>query len=452
MPAGPTRPGPGGAHDDWRGLIRPGGKVDPAALRSRAAEQRGPDAESQPLSESDPEPDGDAEPGLVRVRFEISRDLDKRLDKYLTDRITFMSRSQLQRLIDEGAVWVNGRACKASTKVKSGDVIEVEVPPPPPKDIQPEPIPLDILFEDRWLIVVNKGPDLIVHPARSHHKGTLLNALVHHFQQQGGGGKLSEVGGDLARPGVVHRLDRHTSGVMVVAKDEEAHWQLGRQFEARTVDKRYLALVEGVIESDADIIDAPIGPHPSKAKGMREKQVVRHDELGKPALTIYRVRERFSIDRQPSPGLPPPSPAGWAPGGTHSMPTPPPARGFTLVELELKTGRTHQIRVHLSHLGYPIVGDDMYGGRPLLPAHLTAGPGGLPADAGGEPIIARQALHATILGFAHPVGGQPMRFQAGLAPDFRAAIIALRAVARSSGVRNIPGATVDVESVLAAVR
>lgn len=389
-------------------LILPGGKVDPEAIR-RAAET---DDES-----SDEE-------RFVHVRFELSRDLDKRLDRYLTDRITFMSRNQLQKLIDVGGVKVNGRTPKAATKLRLGDVVEVDIPPPPPTEIQPENIPLDILFEDEHVIVINKQPDLIVHPARSHLKGTLLNALVHHFQFSAAAagdtvlksrtpghrphGSLSSVGKEFARPGVIHRLDRHTSGVMVVGKSDEAHWLLARQFEHRTVDKRYLALAHGVMEISADVIEQPIGPHPSRAKGLREKMVVRHDESGKPAVTIYRVRERF------------------LPRDVPGIPDAIARRGFTLVELELKTGRTHQIRVHLSHLGYPIVGDDMYGGRVI------------------EGVMERQALHAALLGFTHPITQKPMTFTAPVPHDF-ASLIGLLHRTGGGERTNVPGATVDLD-------
>ena len=354
-----------GEHDeDGSGLVLPGGKVDADAVRSAA--------------EADLDDDG-----LRRVAFKLSRDLSKRLDKYLQDRIAFMSRTQLQRLIDEGGVTVNGRAPKASTKLRLGDEVEVVVPPPPSTEIVGEEIPIEVLFEDEHMLVLNKSPDIIVHPARSHNTGTLLNALVWYFEHKGDGG-LSGVGEEFARPGVVHRLDRKTSGVMVIAKDDEAHWRLGRQFEKRETDKRYLALVEGIVEADAEVIDLPIGPHPSRVKGMREKMVVRHDEWGKQAVTICRVRERYRTE----------------------------LGNYSLVELELKTGRTHQIRVHLSHRMHPIVGDDMYGGRALR--------------VGEETVLDRQALHAAVLGFRHPRTGERVEFTAPLREDMARAVTLLR--------------------------
>jgi 23S rRNA pseudouridine1911/1915/1917 synthase len=396
-------PSPSGGDDvAWStGFILPGGKVDAEAMH-KAIEQ----------AQASGDTDEDEE--LRTVSFRLQHDLQKRLDKYLTDRITFMSRNQLQKLIDEGGVMVNGRQPKASTMLHAGDVVEVVVPAPPSKDIVPEDIPLDVMYEDEYLIVLNKQPDIIVHPARSHLKGTMLSALAFHFQKGSGGGKLSTVGHEFARPGVVHRLDRHTSGCIVFAKQDEAHWKLGHQFEHRQVDKRYLALVHGRIEPNVDVIELPIGPHPSREKGFREKYVVRHDELGKHAVTIYRVRERYVVAGSKR--------ADGTIGDEH----------FTLVELELKTGRTHQIRVHLSELGHPIVGDDMYGGKPFV-------------NAAGEVMLHRQALHATVLGIKHPISGQAMVFTAPLRGELAELVRVLR---DASGARlahlTPPGATVDI--------
>jgi 23S rRNA pseudouridine1911/1915/1917 synthase len=457
---------PSGKHDDAGGetvriggdLVLKGGKVDPEAIRraveeARAKQERGPDGGDG----TDATDAGDDE-SLRRVVFEIKHDLDKRLDKYLTDRISFMSRTQLQKLIDGGGVLVNDKLPRSSTKIHAGDVVEVVVPEPPAKNIQPEDIPLDVLFEDEHLIVLNKRPDIIVHPARSHLKGTLLSALAYHFKYRSKvGGALSTVGDELARPGVVHRLDRYTSGCIVFAKTEEAHWKIAHQFEHRRVDKRYLAVVHGKIQPPTDVIELPLGPHPSREKGYREKYVVRHDALGKPSTTIYRVREWFETKDGP----------------------------FTLVELELKTGRTHQIRVHLSHQGWPIVGDSMYGGKAIgLPSiHSPVrdvalrdreGPASKPRKRaakpatdntstplhiwnaevmgldvkipdGIEPIIIRQALHAALLSITHPITGEPMTFTAPPRGDFDALLATLRE--RSSGGEKLdaPGAIVRIE-------
>ncbi|MFN7019952.1 MAG: RluA family pseudouridine synthase [Phycisphaerales bacterium] len=413
------------------------GRVDQAALNRRLASSRpdpdtaagADDPDGLPLSLLPPDPDQAASSGCAdddapnRVVFVLQRDLQKRLDRYLTDRIPFMSRTQLQRLIDEGGVTVNARTPKASTKVGLNDRVEVFIPPPPPSEVQPEDIALDVLFEDEHIIVLNKRPDIIVHPARSHNKGTLINALAHHFLHASPrGGALSTVGKEFARPGVVHRLDRDTSGVIVFAKDDTAHWRLARQFELRAVDKRYLALTHGLVEPEIEVIDKPIGPHPSKQKGYREKYVVRHDHLGKPSVTICRVRARFSARRAAEDG-----PAA-----------------YSLVELELKTGRTHQIRVHLSHGGYPIVGDDMYGGRELRLADL-----GLDSSPDPGPILARQALHAATLCFRHPISDEPMRFAAPFPEDMAAALAALRRADPETRPISPPGSSFPIERVWA---
>jgi len=348
------------------------------------------------------------------------------------------ARAQLQRVIDAGGVTVNARSAMASTKLNRGDTVQITVPRPPSTDIQPDPIPIHVLYEDDAILVLNKQADLIVHPARSHNRGTLLNGLIHLFRERaenggdgagGGGDSLSSVGKEFARPGIVHRLDRDTSGVMVIGKADEGHWKLARQFEKRTVDKRYLAIVHGIIESDADVIDVPLGDSTSKPKGQREKQQVRYDDGGKPAVTIYRVRQRFRG------GASVPTSAHQTVGGSGA------SQGFTLVELELKTGRTHQIRVHLAHLGYPIVGDDMYGGALLRrvavdPAH-------------GDPttvICGRQALHAAQLRFDHPIREERMTFTAPLPEDLARFYALLRANAEADDTQEPPGAEVDLRT------
>lgn len=383
------------------GLLLPGGKID------REAVARLGEALSREGAEGDQE--------LPRVTFRLRRDLRSRLDRYLASRITFMSRTRLQRLIageGEGGVLVNGQVCKASTMLRLGDEIEVVLPPPPPSGLTPEDIPIEVLHEDAHLIVLNKRPGIIVHPARSELSGTLINALAFHLRHRSAGG-LSTVGTEFARPGVVHRLDRDTTGCIVFAKTDEAHWRLAHQFEHRRVEKRYLALAQGRIEPAADLIEVPVGPHPSREKGYREKYVVRHDELGKHAITIYRVRERYR---------------------DHSRPVG--DQDFTLVELELRTGRTHQIRVHLSHLGWPIVGDDMYGGRAFA------------ATDAGEVRLDRQALHAALLGFAHPITGEAMEFTAPLPEDVRRVIVSLRQSAEVTRAE-AHGVRVDLDRAMA---
>ena len=377
-------------HDRTASLLGAGGAVDRDALFALYEENAAKDDESP-----------------VTVEFELLKDLDKRLDRDLVDRVPFLSRTQIQRLIDEEAITVNGRVPKSSTKLKKGDKIVATLPPPPSGAIQPEDIPLEVLYEDSAIIVVNKPAGLIVHPARSHKSGTLVNALAWRFKYVSGG-ELSKVGEEFARPGIVHRLDKFTSGAIVSAKNDTAHWRLGKQFEMRRTDKRYLALVHGHPERAVETIDLPLGKHPS----IKEKYAVRFDDTGKPSVTILRVRERY---------------------------TTPSSAKYALVELELKTGRTHQIRVHLSYLGFPIVGDDMYGGK-----HSTE------RDLGGERdamLLARQALHATTLGFKHPMTEQPMTFTAPLAADLARAVALLRAATRATGSEpavDAPGATIDL--------
>jgi 23S rRNA pseudouridine1911/1915/1917 synthase len=373
-------------------LIGRGGKVDREALY--ALYERQTDDDERPIS----------------VTFTLSRDLNKRLDRYLVDRIPFLSRTSLQRLIRERAVTVNGRAPKPATRLRAGDEVVAILPPPPSTEIPAEKIPLDVMYEDDDLIVINKADDIIVHPARGNRSGTMINALAWHFQHETGGA-LSAVGEGFARPGVVHRLDRHTAGVLVFAKTDTAHWRLAHQFENRSVEKRYLAVVHGRMETLADVIDIPLGKHAT----VREKYAARWDETGKPSVMVYRVRELYEE--------------------------------FTLLELELKTGRTHQIRVHLSYLGHPIAGDDMYGGR-----HLTVGDVAGAAGDGDrsprEPLIRRQALHAAVLGFTHPISGEPMTFRAPLPGDVRDLIKLLRRY-RLVETPKVAGATIDLDAAVA---
>ncbi len=353
------------------GLVGPGGAIDRDALFALYEQQAGEDE------------------APITVTFRLLRDLDKRLDRYLVDRVPFLSRTQIQRLIEESAVTVNGRVPKSSTHLRRGDTVVATLPPPPSGAIQAEEIPLDVIFEDEHLIIVNKPAGLIVHPARAHKSGTLVNALAWRFKHVSGG-ELSGVGKDLARPGIVHRLDKFTSGCIVAAKGDTAHWRLGKQFEKRQTEKRYLAVVHGEMSPDVSVIDLPLGKHPT----VREKYAVRQDDSGKPSKTTVRVREVY--------------------------------RGFTLVELELHTGRTHQIRVHLSHRGYPIVGDDLYGGKHVSERDLLPKDHPGRADASGEPLMTRQCLHAAMLGFRHPMTEVPVRFEAPLPGDFAKVIEILR--------------------------
>jgi len=389
------------------------------------------------LDETLPPPDeGELEDGAEHRRFVLKRELSNRLDAYLKMRIKGATRNQVQKLIKAGGVTVNDKETKASQKLKPGDVIDVILPPPPLHTLEPQPIPLDVLYEDPYFIVLNKQADLIIHPARSHRDGTLLNALAHHFLHEHGitdaAGELSTVGSEDARPGVVHRLDKHTTGAIVVAKEDEAHWKIARQFEQRKTLKAYLALVHGNFEQVGDVIDQPIGKHPT----IREAYSVRHDSRAKESVTICRVREQYE--------------------------------GYSLVELELKTGRTHQIRVHLTWLGHPIVGDIVYGGQPIGETEIehppeAAGSRRFTAFArtkpDGEAIeaaalqrddlwLTHPALHAARLQFEHPILKKTVNFQAPLREPMATIIRRLRDRRIDAPVANPDGCWVDLDSVL----
>jgi 23S rRNA pseudouridine1911/1915/1917 synthase len=324
----------------------------------------------QAVTPSDAIPPGE-NPSL---HLSVSTDNEgERLDAFLASHIEGWSRARLQRLIEEADVLVNGLTVKSSYKIHAGDEIEVELTPPPSTLFSPEDIPLDVVYEDDDLIVVNKRAGMVVHPAAGASSGTLANALAFHFQ------KLSTLGG-VARPGIVHRLDKGTSGLMVVAKTESAHENLADQFRAREVFKSYVALVHGQVEKKTDQIDQPISRDPRN----RTRMAVVHG--GRPALSIYRVRKRFER--------------------------------FTLLNVELKTGRTHQIRVHLAWIKHPVVGDEAYGGGrdKTVPDHK------LRSEIAK---IGRQFLHAEQLGFRHPRTGAELRFTAPLPPELQALLDAL---------------------------
>ncbi len=302
---------------------------------------------------------------------------ERRIDKYLHGRFSNLSRRFIQEAIKAGSVKVNGKAIKPSFKLSPGDKIELTLPEPPSKDILPEDIPLDIIYEDQDLIVLNKQADMIVHPARGNTHGTLVNALVFYSD------KLSSGTGEF-RPGIIHRLDRDTTGVMVVAKNDTAQWKVAKQFERRQIKKSYLAVVHGTPELTADRISAPLGVHPR----IREKYAIR-PEIGKEAITFYEVLESF--------------------------------RGFSLLGLTPKTGRTHQIRVHLSYIKHPIVGDEMYGGKLVYPWQLQD-----TEPAAQDPVITRCALHASTLEFKHPTTNEMLKFQTPLPDDMQNLLDMLR--------------------------
>jgi 23S rRNA pseudouridine1911/1915/1917 synthase len=304
-----------------------------------------------------------------------------RLDVFLARMIPDQSRSFLARAIEKGAVRVDGVVARASVKLKAGSLVCLDVPEPPRAGPAAEEIPLDFLLLDDVMAAVNKPAGMVVHPAKGNWKGTLAGALKWHLEREGAG--LSSLGGP-TRPGIVHRLDRDTSGVIVVARSEDAHHRLAKQFERRTVEKTYLAITQGQPSFDRDEISAPIGIHPYQ----REKMAVRQDHAtSREAVTRYEVIERF--------------------------------RGAALVRVAPKTGRTHQIRVHLAHIGCPVLCDMLYSGRSVIEPTLF----GLPA---GPPLLTRQALHAASLAIDHPATGERLQLAAPLPADMEGMLAALR--------------------------
>lgn len=303
-----------------------------------------------------------------------------RLDVFLAHHLTDYSRMHLRRVITAGGVKVDGGGGKPSYRLQPGQRVTVVLPDIPREGPRPENIPLDILYQDDDLVVVNKPPGMVVHPARGHWSGTLAGALQYHFA-----GQLSTAGGP-TRPGIVHRLDRDTSGAIVVAKNDRAHARLSAQFEARSIKKEYFALVVGSPQRDRDVVDRAIGPHPHQ----RDKMALRIDEsISRPAETYFEVVERFD--------------------------------GFAVLRVSPRTGRTHQIRIHLAHIGCPVLCDRLYGGR----ARITRG------EIRRDPrdthiLLERQALHARWLRFSHPTTGEPLEIEAPLADDMRAVLDELR--------------------------
>lgn len=276
----------------------------------------------------------------------------KRIDQYLTNLLP-LSRTAVQRLLKLNLITVNNETVKANYKIRPDDEIRIEIPGPTPLPLQPEAIPLDIVYEDEHLLIVNKPSGMVVHPSPGHYSGTLVHALLHHCQD------LKGIGGR-ERPGIVHRLDKDTSGVLVVAKSDLVHRHLSNQFKDRTVNKVYIALVQGVMKKNRGEIDLPIGRDTKDRKKFSSRTV-----KPKHAKTIFRVLKRF--------------------------------KDATLLELKPETGRTHQLRVHLSHLNHPVAGDSFYGGRGY-------------SKIGGVK-IERLMLHAMKLGITHPVTGKYMEFE-----------------------------------------
>ncbi|MCR1887886.1 RluA family pseudouridine synthase [Longibaculum muris] len=297
------------------------------------------------------------------IKITVVEEAGQRIDKILVKALTDFSRTQIQMLIQDGHVLVNGKAIKASYKVEVNDEVMVHIPEPESTDILAEDIPLDIVYEDQDVIVVNKPTGMIVHPSAGIYKGTLVNALLYHCHD------LSGING-VMRPGIVHRIDKETSGLLMVVKNDMAHASLSEQLQEHTVTRRYLALVHGLIPHEFGRIEAPIGRDPKD----RQKMTCT-DKNAKDAITNFKVLERF--------------------------------KDMTLVECRLETGRTHQIRVHMQYIGHPVYGDPQYG---LKRDDTTYG----------------QYLHAKILGFVHPRTGEDMYFESELPDFFKAKLDELR--------------------------
>lgn len=292
-------------------------------------------------------------------------DIGSRIDVFIAENIDDLSRSGVQRLIEEGYVKLNGAPVKANYKLREKDIIDVEVPEAKTVEILPENIPLDILYEDKDVIIVNKPQGMVVHPAPGHTTGTLVNALMYHC-----GDELSGINGE-KRPGIVHRIDKDTSGVLMIAKNDMAHQSLAEQLADHSITRKYNAIVFNGFQEDEGTVDQPIGRNPLDRKKMAVTQ--KHSRR---AVTHYRVLERMG--------------------------------NFTLIEAQLETGRTHQIRVHLTFIGHPLLGDTVYGPK-KQPFHLEG-----------------QALHARVLGFIHPSTGQYMEFEAPLPENYEKLLMRLK--------------------------
>lgn len=305
-----------------------------------------------------------SENGLQRLTVS-PEEAGVRIDKYLAEQLPDITRSYLQKLLKDGSVQMNGKPVKTSTKTAAGAIIELTIPEPEEPEILPEDIPLDILYEDSDVILINKPKDMVVHPAAGHYTGTLVNALMYHCK-----GDLSGINGVL-RPGIVHRIDKDTTGVLIVCKNDKAHNALAEQLKEHSITRKYRAIVCGNLKEDEGTVDAPLGRHPQDRKKMA---IVRTG--GKRAVTHYRVLERFG--------------------------------NYTYIECQLETGRTHQIRVHMASLGHPLLGDEAYG-RVKSPFKLEG-----------------QTLHAMVLGFIHPTTGEYMEFEAPLPEYFEKLLEKLR--------------------------
>ena len=327
----------------------------------------------------------DITPGQPFILRVSEKDHGRRLDQFVADSEVSLSRSQVKKLIEERAILLNDKPAKPGTPVKAGDLVSCVLPQPQPLAVEPQPLPITILYEDPSVIVIDKPAGMVVHPAAGNPSGTLVNALLYHCKD------LTGINGVL-RPGIVHRLDKGTSGVMVVAKDDEAYHHLVKQFKNRTVKKVYLAIAYGKFNKDEGVVDAQIGRHPSERKRMST-----HARRGRPAITTWKVKERFD--------------------------------GFALLEIHPQTGRTHQIRVHLSSVGHPLLGDPLYGRKG------RSGSTQDPVLRGCMEKMGRQALHAHRLGFIHPRSGETVEFTSPIPHDMKEVLAGLR----SQGTREETG-------------
>jgi len=333
----------------------------------------------------------------IRLEFTRGR-APERLDRFLAETLGDFSRAQLKKLIDEGRVQLNGAPAKAGARLRGGETILLVPFAPEPVDTLPQDIPLSILYEDSDLIVIDKPAGMVVHPAPGHADGTLVNALLHHC------GDLAGIGGEL-RPGIVHRLDKDTSGVLVATKNDRAHQALAAQFKEHSITRRYLALVHGQVQQVRGTVDKAIGRHPTERKKMSSRS-----RQGRRAVTHWQVLRRFDLDR-----------LSW-------------------LELALETGRTHQIRVHMAEMNLPLVGDPVYGQQRRANAISDLQLRRLLQQ------LQRQALHARLLGFRHPGNGEYMEFSSPLPDDLGQILDYLDGKYQlSEPSRLVVGTTADVE-------